>query len=284
MIDFAERRMQRMNASEAKGTHPPKPAEKTIPVGAANVGITENALFSHSVEVEVTGDYGLFTDPALRLGGEKSTLQVPTYEALKGIMNSAVWKPTFTWFIDEVRIMNPIQMESKGIRTIKYNGGQGDLCFYTYLKNCRYQIRAHYEWNLNRPEFKGDRKEDKFYEFIHKSIEKGGRRDIFLGTRECQGYIEPCEFGSGAGYYDNLPELSFGVMYHGITYPDEAYSSATKGKMTVNLWKPVMKNGVIRFLRPEECPAHKPVRNMEMKKFENKLERFPEFGKFQEVT
>ena len=54
--------------------------------------------------------------------------------------------------------------------------------------------------------------------------------------------------------------------------------------MTVNLWKPVMKNGVIRFLRPEECPVHKPVRNMEMKKFENKLERFSEFGKFQEVT
>lgn len=243
----------------------------------------DNTSYSNSVEVEVTGDYGLFTDPAFRLGGEKSTLQVPTYEALKGIMNSAVWKPTFTWFIDEVRVMNPIQMESKGIRTIKYNGGPGDLCFYTYLKNCRYQIRAHYEWNRNRPEFKEDWDDAKYHDFICRSIEKGGRRDIFLGTRECQGYIEPCEFGSGPGFYDNLPEFSFGVMYHGITYPDEAYSDATKGKMTVNLWRPVMKNGVIRFLRPEKCPIHKTVRSMEMKKFENKQGKIPGIGEFQEV-
>ncbi len=63
-------------------------------------------------------------------------------------------------------------------------------------------------------------------------IEKGGRRDIFLGTRECQGYVEPCVFGEDAGAYDDLPELGFGLMYHGVTYADEAYSPETRGKMT----------------------------------------------------
>ena len=42
----------------------------------------------NSVEFEVTGDYGLFADPVTRVGGEKFTYQVPTYEALKRILEA----------------------------------------------------------------------------------------------------------------------------------------------------------------------------------------------------
>jgi len=218
------------------------------------------------VEFEISGVYGLFSDPVMRMGGEKCTYQIPTYEAIKGILSSVYWKPTLIWYIDEVRVMNPIQTEVKGIRPIKYQGGN-DLSYYTYLKNCRYQVRAHFEWNENRPELAADRNENKHHEIAKRMIRKGGRRDIFLGTRECQGYVEPCRFGEDAGAYDDLPELSFGVMYHGITYADEAYSAETAGKMTARFWHPVMKNGIVRFLRPEECPMHKPLREMEMKLF-----------------
>ena len=41
---------------------------------------------------------------------------IPTYEALKGITESIYWKPTIIWIIDAVRVMNPIQTETKGIR------------------------------------------------------------------------------------------------------------------------------------------------------------------------
>ena len=85
------------------------------------------------VEFEVYGDYALFSDPLMRLGGEKCSYQVPTYEALKGILSSVYWKPTFIWRILDVRVMNPIQTEVKGIRPIKYSGGN-DLAYYTYLK------------------------------------------------------------------------------------------------------------------------------------------------------
>ena len=98
-------------------------------------------------------------------------------------------------------------------------------------------------------------------------IEKGGRRDVFLGTRECQGYVEPCCFGEGAGAYDDIAELGFGLMYHGMTYADEAYSEDTRERMTARFWYPVMKRGVITFLRPEECPRQKLLRKMEMKAF-----------------
>ena len=234
------------------------------------------------VEFLVTGDYGLFSDPIMRVGGEKCTYQVPTYEALKGILASVYWKPTLIWFIDQVRVLNPIQTEVKGIRPIRYGGGN-DLSYYTYLKDCRYQVRAHFEWNQNRPELAADRNENKHFEIAKRMIRRGGRRDIFLGTRECQGYVEPCAFGTGDGAYDALPELSFGLMYHGITYADEAYSAATQGQLTARFWYPVMRRGVIDFLRPEACPLHKTLHPMECKPFGEPLGNFSGLREFGEV-
>ena len=236
-----------------------------------------NTKYPNIVEFQVAGDYGLFSDPVTRIGGEKCTYQIPTYEALKGILSSVYWKPTIIWYIDAVRIMNQIQTEVKGIRPIKYMGGN-DLSYYTYLRKCCYQVRAHFEWNLNRPELEPDRNENKHHEIAKKSIRKGGRRDVFLGARECQAYVEPCVFGEGEGFYDTLPELSFGLMYHGLTYPDEAWSDETQGKMTANFWYPVMKNGVVEFPKPEDCPHHKYIRDASSKIFvpgEN-LSVFPE--------
>lgn len=235
------------------------------------------------VEFEVYGPYALFSDPLMRVGGEKNSYQVPTYEALKGVLSSVYWKPTIIWYIDEVRIMNRIQTEVKSIRPIKYNGGN-DLAYYTYLKDCRYQVRAHFEWNMNRPELASDRNENKHHEIAKKMIARGGRRDCFLGTRECQAYVEPCVFGQGDGFYDDLPQLAFGVMYHGITYADEAYDAETKGKMTVNLWRPVMEKGVIRFPRPEACPLKKPIKAMHMKTFGEAQQNFSGLREFEEVT
>ena len=243
----------------------------------------KNTKYDNIVEFQVSGDYALFSDPIMRVGGEKCTYQVPTYEALKGILHSVYWKPTIIWVIDAVRVMNPIKMETKGIRPIKYRGGN-DLSYYTYLKDCRYQVRAHFKWNENRPELEADRNENKHHEIAKKMIRKGGRRDIFLGARECQGYVEPCVFGEGACAYDETEELAFGLMYHGITYADEAYSEDTRGKMTVRLWSPVMKRGVITFLPPEQCPQYKTICDMNMKPFGEKLNNFSGLREFGEVT
>lgn len=82
--------------------------------------------------------------------------------------------------------------------------------------------------------------------------------------------------------YDQTPELAFGLMYHGITYADEAYSDDTRGRMSVRFWYPVMRQGVIAFDRPEQCPITRPVREMECKPFGAALENFigaEEFGK-----
>ncbi len=246
-------------------------------------------IHRNTVEFQVVGDYALYSDPITRVGGEKCSLQVPTYEALKGILSSVYWKPTLIWVIDEVRVMNPIQTEVKGIRPIHYHDNKNDLSYYTYLKQCRYQVRAHFEWNENRPELAHDRNEHKHHNIARRMIERGGRRDIFLGTRECQGYVEPIVFGEEVGAYDNIPQLGFGLTYHGITYADEAFSTETAGKMTVRFWNCVMERGVITFPPPQHCPILRPVREMDIKPFGVSLNNFTgheEFsqGEFEEVT
>lgn len=71
--------------------------------------------YRNTIEFEVRGPYALFSDPVMRVGGEKTSYHIPTYEALRGITESIYWKPTIMWIIDAVRVMKPIQTETKGI-------------------------------------------------------------------------------------------------------------------------------------------------------------------------
>ena len=103
--------------------------------------------------------------------------------ALQCITVSIFWNPTFIWVFDSVRILNMIQKESKGMRPIKYSGGN-DLASYTYLKDVEYHVKAHFEWNENRPELQADRNEDKHYQIANRMFNRSGRIDIFLATRE----------------------------------------------------------------------------------------------------
>jgi CRISPR-associated protein Cas5d len=199
------------------------------------------------VEFKVSGRYALFSDPINRVGGEKFSYQVPTYQALKGILESVYWKPTLIWIIDEVRVMNSIKTQSQGIRPVNFSGGN-TLSIYTYLTNVEYQVRAHFVWNYNRPNLEKDRNENKHFIIAKRMIARGGRRDVFLGTRECQAYVEPCKFGEGKGAYDNYGSLSFGLMFHGFDYPDET----GKDKLIARFWRAEMNNGYIKFPEPND--------------------------------
>lgn len=231
----------------------------------------------NSIEFKLTGRYALFSDPVTRVGGEKFSYHIPTYQALKGITESIYWKPTIIWYIDAVRVMKRIQTESKGIKTLQMDGvypskkdlrkkkeaSFTDLSYYTYLRDVEYQVLAHFEWNEYRKELIDDRNEHKHHNIAKRSVIKGGRRDIFLGTRECQGYVEECSFGAGEGDYDNYGELHFGMQFHGYGYPDETGEQ----ELVVRLWEAKMKDGIIRFPKPQKCSHRRVIREMKAKKF-----------------
>ena len=220
----------------------------------------------NSITFKVFGEYALFTDPITKIGGEKSTLMIPTYQALKGICESIYWKPSIIWYVDKVKVLNKIQTEAKGIRTLKYSKdskGPNDLSEYLYLKDASYIVQCHFEFNYNRPELSCDFNENKHYFIAKRSLEKGGRRDIFLGARECQGYVAPCGFDDEESYYKGMGEMEFGLMYHSLSYPDEN----GKNLLITKFWYPKMINGVIEFCRPDDCPKEVEIRKMTAKVF-----------------
>jgi CRISPR-associated protein Cas5d len=143
------------------------------------------------------------------------------------------------------------------MKPLVFNGGNS-LAIYTYLADVEYQVQAHFEWNLYRDDLASDRDESKHWHVAKRMLEKGGRQDIFLGTRECQGYVEPCTFGEGKGDYDGYGDLEYGLMFHGFDYPDETGTNELHSRF----WRPLMKDGVVEFVKPEDCTVRKFVREM----------------------
>lgn len=223
------------------------------------------------VEFKVSGRFALFTDPLTKIGGEKCSYHIPTYEALKGIAKSVYWKPTFVWVVERVRVLRRIRTQSKSAKPLNFSGvypskkdpqkkqeSFHSLSIYTYLADLEYQVQARFEWNLHRPDMEADRKTEAHWNIAQRMVKKGGRQDVFLGTRECQGYVEPCVFGEGPGEYDGCGDLAYGLMFHGFDYPDETGVNELHSRF----WKPVMTDGVVTFPRPEECMIRKFVREM----------------------
>ena len=221
------------------------------------------------MEVRFTAKRAMFTDPITRLGGEKCSYQIPTYEALKGMMNSIYWKPTFFWVIDECRIINPIKTESINMKNASNDGCS--LNIYNYLKDVEYHVKAHIEWNLFREDLKNDRNIGKHLSIAQRSLEKGGRRDIFFGTRECQGDAQPCNFNEGFGVYDTIENIDFGFMFHGYNYPDETGKTDENGnpdedgkhQLFARFWDAKLQKGIIKFPAPKTCTILKYIKDME---------------------
>ncbi len=221
-----------------------------------------NALPKNTIEFRLWGRYALFTDPITKIGGEKCSYHLPTYEAIKGVCKSIYWKPTIIWIVDAVRVIKRIRTQTKGTKPLDFSSGN-TLAIYTFLSDVEYQVRAHFEWNEHHTALKGDRIDGKHFAIANRMLERGGRQDIFLGTRDCQGYVAPCAFGEGLGAYDDDEEIAYGLMFHGFDYPDETGGN----ELYARFWYPVLKRGILFFERPEECRYKKLVRQMTPRSF-----------------
>ena len=84
----------------------------------------------NTLDFTVWGRYALFTDPLTRVGGEKCSYHLPTYEALKGICKSVYWKPTLIWYVDSVRLMRRIRTQTRGMKPLDYVSGGNTLAIY----------------------------------------------------------------------------------------------------------------------------------------------------------
>ncbi len=204
---------------------------------------------SRNFYVRVRGDRALFTNPATKGGSERSSYSVPTRQALQGIVDSIYHKPTFTNVVTEVKVLNQIQTELHGIRALLHDYS-ADLSYVSYLSDVEYLVKFHFVWNENRKDLIQDRLPNKHEAIMERSIRKGGRRDVFLGTRECFGLVDEIsqgEYENASSYYNGVT-IDLGIMFHSFAYPTSK-DVPLKSYFT----KTVMENGVIRFKPQSEC-------------------------------
>lgn len=60
--------------------------------------------------VKVWGDFACFTRPEMKV--ERVSYPVMTPSAARGVLEAIFWKPEFTWQIEEIWVLNPIQYVS----------------------------------------------------------------------------------------------------------------------------------------------------------------------------
>lgn len=201
--------------------------------------------------MRVRGELALFTNPATKGGGERSSYPVPTRQALQGIVDAVYHKPTITNVVTEVKVINQIQTELHGTRALLKDYG-ADLSYVSYLSDVEYLIKYHFVWNENRPDLVKDRLPNKHEAIMERSLRKGGRRDVFLGTRECLGLVEAIsqeeyETAQIASEHANQ-EIDLGIMFHSFAYPTDR-----KEPLRSYFTRTVMTNGTIHFKEQAEC-------------------------------
>ena len=199
--------------------------------------------------MRIHGEYGLFSSAHSKPGGDKSSYLVPTKSALQGIVDSCYFKPSIVNKVDQVKVINEIKTETMGARTLMMNGSN-DLNSYTMIKSPEYLVKFHFEWNLDREDLVDDRNIKKHEAIMERSLKKGGRRDIFLGTRECYAFVEKIdneEYENAKSFYDGQ-SLSFGIMFSEFIYPTEP-----GGELVSCFTETSMVDGVITFKDSKDC-------------------------------
>jgi len=221
---------------------------------------------SNPFYMKISGDYALFTDPMSKGSGEKFTYQVPTVQALKGIIEAVYWKPTLVYVVDEIKVLHPIQTETKNILVPMGNGGK-DLSHYTYLRDVAYTVKFHFEW-APRQDMIPDRNEKKHEQILLRSMKRGGRHDIFLGTRECIGCVERLKAEEYASLQTPFTgTVSLGIMFHSFSYTEWHKKDKPEGTLSSLFTTVIMQDGVISCIRPEECPIRHELHNYTVKSF-----------------
>lgn len=193
---------------------------------------------------EVRGRYALFTDPMTKTGGDLHSYPVPTYSAVTGLTESIYWKPSIKWKPLRIRILNPIQYQSRSKLLPVFKTGGKDLAYYSYLSDVCYQIEVELAWGSDR--YASDRNVAKHHESMLRWLRRGGKLPVYLGTTECFAYVRPCTFGAGSGYYDSV-DMDFGIVVHSRDFE----------KREVRLAPYRMHQGVIRFPDQEGCITRK---------------------------
>lgn len=215
---------------------------------------------SPQLKFRCSGPLAIFTRPELK--SERFSYPVPTPSALRGIVESVLWKPAIAWRIRRIHVLKPIQFTSfrrnevnnKAVAPsarILSEGGAAPSFFAdedraqrntVALTNVDYLVEARF--SLTNRAGEGDTI-PKFLAMFERRLEKGQVfQQPYLGCRECAADVRPA-----SGSENAIPETQdFGLMLWDIAF--RIVKKTTKHR-PIFYWAR-MNEGVIEVPESEE--------------------------------
>lgn len=207
-----------------------------------------------SVQLEVWGEYALFTRPEMKV--ERVSYDVMTPSAARGILEAIYWHPGMRWIVDRIYVRAPIRMSNvrrnevksvisgRNVKTVMEHGGAFPYLVTSQeiqqrasmvLRDVRYVIEAHFEMtNRASPEDNPG----KFQDIMTRRMEKGQcYHTPYFGTREFPVKFAPCR------EIPPCPEPLRGVIDLGYMLREMDYSDPQDIKPM--FFRAVMRDGVI---------------------------------------
>ena len=189
---------------------------------------------SQGIQVEVWGDYALFTRPELKV--ERVSYDVMTPSAARGLIEAIYWHPGMRWHIDRIHVLNPIafttirrnevkdKILASNVRTVMM-GTDKPLALYTgesiqqrasmVLTDVHYVIDAHFTMTdkANDSDNPG-----KFIDIARRRLERGQcYHQPCFGCREFPARFRPWPGGAVPAIDETR---SLGLMLYDMDYSD----------------------------------------------------------------
>lgn len=212
-----------------------------------------------AIQVEVWGDYALFTRPEMKT--ERVSYDVMTPSAARGLLESIYWHPGMKWRIDRIHVCSPIRftnirrnevkdtISARKVKTVMEKG-KGELYLATpesiqqraamVLRNVHYVIDAHFD--LTESAAPGDNA-GKFQDIIKRRLERGQCYSApYFGTREFPAHFRRCtELPPCPDELKGVRDLGWMLLDMDYTNPQNITprffrASLTDGVMVVPPW------------------------------------------------
>ena len=207
------------------------------------------------VKVKVWGEYALFSRPEMKV--ERSSYDVITPSAARGILEAIYWHPGMKWVIDKIYVQKPVQFTSIRRNEVKskissnnvlpvYNGAAKPLYISTksdivqraslLLRDVSYVIEAHFEMTEKAVESDNP---GKFKDIIMRRLKRGEcYHTPYFGCREFPANFCLCEDEKIETAYSGEKDLGF--MLYDMDFSD-------MDNIQPMFFRALMKDGVINL-------------------------------------
>ncbi len=213
---------------------------------------------SQGVQVEVWGDYALFTRPELKV--ERVSYDVMTPSAARGIMDAIYWHPGLVWHVDRIHVLSPIAFTSIRRNEVKdkisaatvqsaMTGGSKPQAIITgksiqqraslVLTNVRYVIDCHFTMT---PAANPTDNEGKFIDIARRRLARGQCfHQPCFGCREFPAHFRAWPGGPVPAIDQSRP---LGLMLYDMDYTD-------RGNIQPMFFMAELTNGVLEVAGKE---------------------------------